>query len=143
MVKETVFENNGQAVHQIPDVGVINSRYVLELKGANQWLSLHAWPARLPPVETEPGWRRTWPSRSRGRPTVVSPEAESAAGRQSRLPRQSLAGDQPEPKDWTIKLVDEVPNTHGSPGPVGLLQRSRNLLRQHRCDAEQPQTASR
>ena len=27
--------------------------------------------------------------------------------------------DQPEPKDWTIKLVDEVPNTHGSPGLWG------------------------
>ncbi|MDB5292382.1 MAG: Pyrrolo-quinoline quinone, partial [Phycisphaerales bacterium] len=44
-VMETVYEMDGKVVHKIPDAGVINSRYVLELKGSNQWLSLHGWPA--------------------------------------------------------------------------------------------------
>ncbi len=55
-VKETVYGEGASAVHKIPDAGVINSRYVLELKGANQWLSLHPWPAAIPPVETNSGW---------------------------------------------------------------------------------------
>lgn len=121
MVKETIYTNNGREVHKIPDVGVIDSRYVLELKGANQWLSLHAWPAAVPPVETQPGlathaaipfkWKAdAW---YRLKLTVRQENGKAVC-----LGKAWPAGE-PEPKDWTIKLVDEVPNTHGSPGLWG------------------------
>src|SRR5262249_44206787 len=54
-VTESTFEENGQTVRQIPDVGVINTRYVLELKGSKQTLGLHAWPAALPRDERDSG----------------------------------------------------------------------------------------
>jgi outer membrane protein assembly factor BamB len=120
-VKETVYNNGGQAVHIIPDAGLINSRYVLELKGANQWLGLHAWPAAIPPVETQPGLAThaavpfKWQADKWYR---LKLSVEQQNGKAVCLGK-AWPADQAEPKDWTIKLVDEVPNTHGSPGLWG------------------------
>lgn len=121
MVRETVRNDNGQIVRQTPDVGLINSRYVLELKGANQTLGLHAWGAALPRVETQPGlvvhaaipfkWKAdTWYHLK----LTVEQQSGKAVCRGKAWPTG-----QPEPKDWTISLVDETPNTHGSPGLWG------------------------
>ncbi|HWE93005.1 MAG TPA: PQQ-binding-like beta-propeller repeat protein [Tepidisphaeraceae bacterium] len=123
MVKETVYNDpaTGKTVHKVPDAGVINSRYVLELKGANQWLSLHAWPAALPRVETEPGlashtaidfaWKaNTWYHLK----LTVQQENGKAVCRGKAWP----VG-QEEPKAWMVTLIDEVPNTSGSPGLWG------------------------
>ena len=54
-VKENSLQRQRHEVHKMPDVGVIDSRYVLELKGSNQTLDLYAWPARLPRNELVPG----------------------------------------------------------------------------------------
>ncbi|HZL38602.1 MAG TPA: PQQ-binding-like beta-propeller repeat protein [Tepidisphaeraceae bacterium] len=121
MVRETVVNDNGQMVHKTPDVGLINSRYVLELKGGNQWLGLHAWPAALPRVETQPGlathaavlfpWKaNTWYHLK----LTVEQQNGKAVCHGKAWPTS-----QPEPRDWTISLTDETPNTHGSPGLWG------------------------
>ncbi|HZK82193.1 MAG TPA: hypothetical protein VFC46_14020, partial [Humisphaera sp.] len=121
MVRETVVKENGQEIHKIPDVGVINSRYVLELKGANQWLGLHAWPAALPRDERQPGlaphvavnfpWKANeW--------YHLKLTVEQQPGKATCRGKAWKVGDA-EPKDWLVTLVHETPNTHGSPGLWG------------------------
>ncbi len=121
MVKETVFDNGGTKVRKAPDVGLINSRYVLELKGSNQTLGIHAWPAALPRVETEPGlvthiaipfeWKAdAW--------YTLKLTVQQENGKALCLGKAWPKG-QPEPAKWTLQLEDPTPNTHGSPGLWG------------------------
>ena len=130
-VVETAVVEGGRTIHKIPDVGVINSRYVLELKGANQWLSLHAWPGALPAVETQSGWAThaaiafPWQAKTWYHMKLI---VEQQGGKAIAHGKVWPTG-QAEPKDWMISLTDQTPNTHGSPGPLGVLQRPRNLLR--------------
>jgi len=135
MVKETVFDNGGTKVRKTPDVGIINSRYVLELKGSNQTIGIHAWPAALPRVETEAGlamhitipfeWKAdAW--------YTLKLTVRQENGKAVCMGKVWPSG-QPEPSKWTVELQDTTPNTHGKPRPVGLLQRSRDLLRQSNC----------
>lgn len=120
-VKETVYDDNGTSVHKIPDVGVIDQRYILELKGANQTLGLHSWPAALPRNEEEPGlaihrtihfdWKAdTWYHLK----LTVAQEKDKAVAR-----GKAWAVGAPEPKEWNIKLEDPTPNRNGSPGLWG------------------------
>ena len=120
-VTETVYEEGGQVVHKIPDAGVINGRYVLELKGADQWLSLHPWPAALPPVEINPGWAShaavafPWKAHAWYHVKLMVEQQEGKAiCRGKAWPTGT-----PEPTDWTLSLTDETLNTHGSPGLWG------------------------
>ncbi|HWE03954.1 MAG TPA: PQQ-binding-like beta-propeller repeat protein [Tepidisphaeraceae bacterium] len=121
MVRETVLNDNGQVIHKMPDVGIIDSRYVLELKGANQWLGLHAWPAALPRDEREPGlaphvavnfpWKADeW--------YHLKLTVEQTPGKATCRGKAWKAGDA-EPKDWMVTLTHDTPNTHGSPGLWG------------------------
>ncbi|MDB5303557.1 MAG: Pyrrolo-quinoline quinone [Phycisphaerales bacterium] len=120
-VKETVYEMDGKVVHKIPDAGVINSRYVLELKGSNQWLSLHGWPAALPPVELQPGWavhsavNFPWKANAWYHLKLTVEHRDGKAYCHGK----AWPTGQPEPKEWTINLVDETPNLNGSPGLWG------------------------
>jgi outer membrane protein assembly factor BamB len=118
MVKEIVYDDAGSVVHKMPDVGLINSRYVLELKGSRQTLGLHSWPAALPRNEVEPGLAThtavpfefkadTWYREK----LMVSQEKDKAV-----MKGKVWKSGDPEPSDWTVQLKDHTPNRNGSPG---------------------------
>ena len=121
MVRETTYNDNGTIVHKTPDAGVINSRYVLELKGSKQTLGLYAWGAALPRQETDPGLAThitipfKWKANKwyRLKLTVLQ-----ESGKAMCMGKVWAKGDS-EPSDWTVKLEDDTPNTHGSPGLWG------------------------
>jgi len=120
-VDEEVFNNGGTELHKMPDAGVINSRYVLELKGSNQWLGLYGWGAALPRNELLPGlathktnsfqWKaHTWYTLK----LMVQQEPGKAI-----LKGKAWQKGQPEPQQWTIELEDPTPNAHGAAGLWG------------------------
>jgi outer membrane protein assembly factor BamB len=120
-VDEQVFNDNGVEVHKLPDVGVIDSRYCLELKGANQTLNLYGWPAAIPRNELVPGlathsaekfaWKaHTWYVEK----LMVQQEPGKAV-----VKGKVWEKGQAEPKDWTIEMEDPTPNTHGAAGLWG------------------------
>lgn len=120
-VTATEIEENGSKVLQIPDVGVINTRYVMELKGSKQTVGIHSWPAALPRDETGPGlathvakafpWKAGVWYRQK---LTVTMEGGKAIAR-----GKVWEASKPEPADWTIVLEDETPNQTGSPGVWG------------------------
>jgi outer membrane protein assembly factor BamB len=118
MVKEIVYDDNGTKVHKLPDVGIINSRYILELKGSRQTVGIHSWPAALPRTETEPGLAThvaapfefkadTWYHEK----LMVSQEKDKAV-----MKGKVWKSGEPEPEAWTVQLEDSTPNRNGSPG---------------------------
>jgi outer membrane protein assembly factor BamB len=125
-VTETVFHDNGTEVHRMPDVGVIDSRYVLELKGSDQTLNLYGWGAAIPRNELLPGlathkaiqfpWKANiWYTEK----LMVQQMPDKAV-----LKGKVWERGNPEPKEWTIDLEDPTPNTHG---PAGLWGFSNDL----------------
>ena len=120
-VDEKVFNDNGVEVHKLPDAGVIDSRYCLELKGANQTVNLYGWPAAIPRNELVPGlathtaqkfaWKaHTWYVEK----LMVQQEPGKAI-----VKGKVWEKGQEEPKDWTIEMEDPTPNTHGAAGLWG------------------------
>jgi hypothetical protein len=120
-VDEEVFNDGGTEVHKMPDAGVIDSRYVLELKGSNQTLGLYGWGAALPRNELLPGrythktiqfpWNaHQWYTLK----LMVQQEQGKALLRGKAWPKG-----QNEPSQWTIELEDPTPNTHGAAGLWG------------------------
>ncbi|MCS7160764.1 MAG: PQQ-binding-like beta-propeller repeat protein [Gemmatales bacterium] len=104
----------------LPDMGVINSRYSLTFDGNKQRLLLRTWEARRPedaPMDAIPGrinakvdysWKPGIWYRFKLRVQVV----EGKGVLQGKVwPRQ-----EPEPADWTITAEDPVPNTEGAAG---------------------------
>jgi outer membrane protein assembly factor BamB len=96
----------------MPDVGVINSRYTLLLDGNKQRLRIASWEA-LPRVDHridfpwKPGvWYRM--------KFTVTQEGPKALTRGKVWPRGEK-----EPEGWTIEFADPVPNREGSPGLYG------------------------
>jgi outer membrane protein assembly factor BamB len=120
-VEEVVIGEGAEAVHKIPDPGVIDTRYCLELKGANQTLNLYAWPAAIPRNELVPGLAvhsampYKWKSHAWYTLKLTVREESGKAVAQGKVWEKG----QPEPKDWTITLEDPTPNTHGAPGLWG------------------------
>jgi hypothetical protein len=120
-VDEEVFNDNGTEVHKMPDAGVIDSRYCIELKGANQTLNLYGWPAAIPRNELVPGlathsampfkWKaKTWYTMK-----IMVQQEEGKALVKGKVWER----DQSEPGDWTITMEDPTPNTHGAAGLWG------------------------
>ena len=120
-VKEIVYDDNGTMVHKMPDVGIINSRYILELKGSRQTVGIHSWPAALPRNEVEPGLAThiavpfefkadTWYHEK----LTVSQQPDKAV-----MKGKVWKSGEPEPADWTVQLEDPTPNRNGSPGLWG------------------------
>jgi hypothetical protein len=92
----------------MPDVGVGNCRYQLELVGNDQILKLHTWDAQSRLVkEVKFPWKpETWYTMK----LKVAP-AESKARIQGKVwPRGEK-----EPANWTIEFEDPYPNTEGAP----------------------------
>lgn len=97
----------------ISDVGLINGRYQLSIRGVNQKLRLDTWTTsdyrthNQVDFEPEPD---TWYTMK----LSVVPEESQAVAR-GKIWRRS----QQEPDDWQIEIVDHSPNLHGTPGLYG------------------------
>ena len=104
-------------VYTMPDAGIINSRYVLELQGSSQMCNIHVWQNAMPDYTSKAipfKWKGdAW---YRLKLKVTAPP--------SKLPKTLLQGKawlatDPEPKDWMIELEDVNPNFNGNPGLWG------------------------
>jgi hypothetical protein len=101
------FKNNN-----LPDMGLVNARYTLQLSGNKQELRLLSWEAqgridKTIPFPWKPG---TW---YRCKLDVV-PQGDTAVIRGKVWPR-----DQSEPAAWTAEVVDPQPNREGAPALYG------------------------
>jgi len=97
---------------KLPDIGLINSGYTLELMGEHQLLELRSWhSARRMYTRTEYAWEPGVWYRMK---FEVSGDDDSAVVRGKVWPR-----DQPEPDDWSITTEDPHPIPAGSPGVSG------------------------
>lgn len=110
-----------RASDQLPDIGLTNHGYVLDLMGESQQLQIRTWSAqnRLS-IANESStipfpWKEdTW-YRMKFRVDIESePPAAVALLRGKVWPR-----DEPEPKEWSITARDESPNLNASPGLYG------------------------
>jgi len=97
---------------QIPDIGLIGQRYVLDLMGASQQLQIRTWSAQLRMAQSVPfEWQpRTWYTMK----LQTAVEDGKAVLRGKAWPRT-----EPEPDGWLVEAVDENPNVTGSPGMFG------------------------
>ena len=101
---------------QLPDIGLTNHGYVLDLMGESQQLQIRTWSAQLRMAKTVPfSWKEdTW-YRMKFESTIESePPAAVVVLRGKIWPR-----DEPEPQEWTIEARDHSPNLSASPGLYG------------------------
>ena len=102
-------EKNGR----LPDMGLINQRYTLDLQGS-QNLQLRSWTPRL-----ELRFAKTVPQQWTANTWyTLKFQSENSDGKVTLRGRIWQRG-QPEPKEWTIEAVDATPNSLGSPGLFG------------------------
>ena len=99
---------------KMPDMGLINQRYTLDLMGSTKQLQVRSWTARLDlrfaktiPFPYEPN---VW--------YTIKFQCENRDG-QAILRGKVWPRDQAEPSAWDIEAVDSTPNTVGSPGMFG------------------------
>ncbi len=93
---------------RVPDIGLINSGYTLDVMGAHQKIQLRSWTAeRRMAVAVPFQWEADRWYRIKLR---VDASQEEAVIRGKVWPRES-----PEPGDWTIVAKDPHPVRHGSP----------------------------
>jgi outer membrane protein assembly factor BamB len=98
---------------RLPDIGVINGRYQLTIRGMNKKLRLDSWTTSdyrthaEADFEPEPG---VWYTLK----LTVAAEADHATVRGKLWQRGSS-----EPSEWTIEMVDRSPNLQGTPGIFG------------------------
>jgi outer membrane protein assembly factor BamB len=92
----------------LPDMGIVNCRYLLVLGGNKQQLRLTSWDAlpRVDKVIPFPWKAGDW-FRCK---VVVEQNGDTAVVRGKVWPR-----DKPEPKEWTIEVTDPRPNREGCP----------------------------
>jgi hypothetical protein len=98
----------------MPDAGVIDSRYVLELQGSTQSLNIHVWQGAAGDY-TSKSIPFTWKGDTwyRLRLKVFQD------GDKARMQGKAWQADQAEPDQWMIELTDINPNRHGNPGLWG------------------------
>ena len=101
-------------VFTMPDAGVIDSRYVLELQGSTQTLNIHVWQGAAADYTS-----KSIPFKWKGDIWYRLKLKVSQEGDKARMQGKAWQADQPEPKEWTIELEDINPNRHGNPGLWG------------------------
>lgn len=101
---------------QLPDIGLTNHGYVLDLMGQSQQLQIRTWSAQLRMAETvEFPWQEDKWYRMKFRVDLESEGPAAVAVLRGKVwPR-----DEEEPKEWTVTARDESPNLNGSPGLYG------------------------
>jgi hypothetical protein len=99
---------------QLPDMGVVNTRYTLWLTGATQSLRLTSWDAipRVDKTVVYPWKADTWYHLK----FMVAVENGKAVARGKVWPRGAA-----EPNAWTVETIDPTPNREGAPGLFGNL----------------------
>jgi hypothetical protein len=99
---------------QIPDAGIINSRYALMLYGNHQRAELHAWQPAIP-YATHQTMEYKWePEKWYTLKLRVEQQSGKAIVLGKVWPREGQ-----EPADWTLRMEDPTPNATGSPGLFG------------------------
>ncbi len=99
---------------KMPDMGLVNQRYTLDLMGSTKQLQIRSWTSRLElrfaktiPLPFEPN---VW--------YTLKFQATNKDG-QAVLRGKVWPRDKSEPSAWTIEAADEAPNVEGSPGMFG------------------------
>ena len=99
---------------KMPDMGVINQRYTLDVMGSQQQLQIRSWTARLDLrfAKTIPfAWKPdVW--------HTVKFRAENQPGKVVLKGKVWPRGEK-EPAEWSIVAEDLTPNSTGSPGLFG------------------------
>ncbi|MEE9601806.1 MAG: PQQ-binding-like beta-propeller repeat protein [Thermoguttaceae bacterium] len=99
--------------NKMPDLGLINQRYTMDLKGASQQLELRTWGTVLRMAETIPyEWQ---PGEWYTMKMSVTLEDGNAIVHGKIWPRDSE-----EPAEWTLTATDPSPNLTGAPGLWGI-----------------------
>jgi hypothetical protein len=96
-----------------PDVGLMAQGYTLEVSGENNWIKLMSWIAHDKRHQKTLDFKLesdVW--------YTLKLRAETSAGK-AILKGKVWKRDGKEPTDWTIELVDPVPNLKGAPGLFG------------------------
>ena len=112
-IQADVLLKKDEASGTISDVGLINGRYQLTIRGRNGKLRLDTWTTSDyrthtdVPFEPEPD---VWYTMK----LSVTPEQDQAVAK-GKIWRRGEA----EPDDWTVEMVDHSPNLHGTPGLYG------------------------
>ncbi|MBS0208829.1 MAG: PQQ-like beta-propeller repeat protein [Planctomycetes bacterium] len=104
---------NSNAVGKMPDIGLINQRYTMDLMGIRQQLQIRSWSSELDRFsKTVPfAWQpNTW--------YTIKFRAEPQ-GSKAMLKGKVWPRGMPEPQAWSIEAVDEAGNERGSPGMYG------------------------
>lgn len=97
---------------RIPDLGLINSGYILDLMGVHQQLQVRSWAAELRMAQEVPfAWETdVWYTMK----LRVDQQPDQAVVRGKVWKRG-----EPEPEAWTITVEDPYPVRQGSPGLIG------------------------
>jgi outer membrane protein assembly factor BamB len=112
-VRVTATEVNSN-VFTMPDAGIINSRYVLELQGSTQSLNIHVWQYAMPDYTS-----KVIPFKWKGDAWYRLKLKVSQADKKAILQGKAWPADQAEAEKWMIELEDPNPNRHGNPGLWG------------------------
>jgi outer membrane protein assembly factor BamB len=102
-----------EANGKISDVGLMNSGYYLTIRGETKKLRLDSWPShevrthQIIDADIQPGQWYTMK-------LSVEPAGSTAAVRGKLWKRGEN-----EPENWTVEMIDQRPNLHGSPGLYG------------------------
>ncbi len=105
---------------QVPDAGVINTRYVFTLQGNHQRAVIQVWPGAAP-TESSPSGALAKSISFKWEPNTwyrMKLQVIQAAGK-SLVQAKAWPRSEKEPDAWTLKLEDPSPNTQGSPGLFG------------------------
>lgn len=98
---------------KMPDYGLTNSRYSMTVRSSTGELRIYSWSPHdyrsFASVDFQPEPHQWYTMKMR-----VDPEGDKALVRGKLWPRGTA-----EPDEWTIEMVDESPNLHGSPGLFG------------------------
>ena len=98
----------------MPDMGLINQRYTLDLMGNHQSLQLRSWP---PQVARR--FSKTIPFAWQADKWYTLKFSVTAQDGKAYLHGKVWPRGETEPEKWTIEAVDETPNLQGSPGLFG------------------------
>lgn len=111
-------------LHAVPDVGIINSRYVLLLLGNDQKLQAISWPAAVPDQRQPSGSANStvpfkWDAKKWYHLKLEVRPFGTGASMVVKVNGKAWPKDAPEPKEWQVSFEDKLPNNHGSPGLFG------------------------
>ncbi len=98
----------------MPDMGLVNQRYTLDMMGNHQSLQLRSWP---PQVARR--FSKTIPFAWQADKWYTMKFSVTAQEGKALLRGKVWPKGEKEPEKWTIEATDDVPNLHGSPGLFG------------------------